>query len=184
MGNKMTADELDRYLREQVLPFLDGGPVAAWDLDGTVRDSSQRRHVAHAVKRGEATWDDYYMRCADDVPIEGSVTLIRELKLTGGYSHVAVSGSSMCAMQLTQDWLLKHEVLLDAVVLRKDTDHRPNGDFKVFVLRAMQRLGIDVRMYFEDWGQVAEQVRQETGIPVIGINPFDCEEMSNLGKGL
>lgn len=184
MGKAMTDEELD-YRVTRILPYLGSGPVAAWDLDSTVRDTSHRRHIAHAIraKTGEYTWDDYAMRCGLDTPIEGTVVLMRELK-KAGYSHIAISGSSECAGPLTRSWCRNNDVPLDVVMLRKDGDHTPNGLWKVRVIRALQAQGADVRLFFEDWGTVAEQVRQETGVPVVGINPFDSEELASLGQGL
>lgn len=184
MGKSISNEELAEWVSSS-LELLGRGPVAAWDLDSTVRNTAHRRHIADRIRAKEpgVTWDDYYLQCVADTPIEGSVALMRELKYAG-FSHVAVSGSSELAGEITAVWCLQYEVPLDAVILRKDGDHTPNGPWKVRVLREFQRQGADIRLFFEDWGAVAEQVRQETGIPVVGINPFDSEEMASLGKGL
>lgn len=178
MGNE-TADEL-RARVESILPDI-GGPVIAWDLDSTICNTEHRRHVSDAVRAEQATWDDYAMLCSDDEPIEGSVALMCILA-KHGYANVAISGRSECALDKTWAWMLRHGVPLNAVLLRRDGDHRPNGDYKVAVLRELQHQGVDVQLFLEDWGKVAEQVRQETGIPVVGINPFDTEELANLGS--
>ena len=150
-------------------------PVIGWDLDSTLCSTVHRRDMVPAIKAGgpdAPTWCDYSLQCADDEPVHGSVALMREM---GWYTHIAVSGRSLLAYDLTWEWVKKHQVPLSAVILRPSEDHSPNGIWKTRVLQALRRNGADVRLYFEDWKESAEQIRCETGIPVIGINPFDGE---------
>lgn len=150
------------------------GPVYGWDLDSTICSTVHRRHMVDAIRDGKATWDEYAMQCADDTPIAGSVALMRELGLG---THIAISGRSGRALDLTHAWLARHDVPLDAVMLRQDGDHTPNGAYKVRVIRALQSGGADIRLFFEDWKEAAEHIAAETGLPVVGINPFDPEEL-------
>jgi hypothetical protein len=150
-------------------------PVYAWDLDSTIASTVHRRHMVDAIRAGGGiTWDDYAMKCADDVPIAGSVALMRELR---GGCHVIISGRSGQAEELTWTWLEQHDVPADAALLRIHGDHTPNGIYKIRVLNALKALGAEVRLYFEDWREVATQIEKETGIPVVGINPFDPDEL-------
>lgn len=163
--------------------LLQDGPVYGWDLDSTVCSTVHRRHMVEAIRRdaelaGEDAWDRYAMACADDTPIVGSVALMRQLPGT----HVAISGRSGCAAELTRAWIKQHDVPLDAVLLRLQGDHTPNGVYKVRVLKALQQAGAYVPLFFEDWGEVAAQVYAETGIPVVGINPFDPVEYEEARK--
>lgn len=172
-------------IREKVIPVISdsGGipkslwrPVYGWDLDSTVASTVQRRHMVEAIRAdallaGEGAWDRYAMACADDAPVLGSVALMRELPGV----HVAISGRSGCAEELTWNWFDQYEVPVSAALLRIDGDHTPNAKYKVRVLLAMQEMGINVKLFFEDWKEAAEAVAGETGIPVVGINPFDPE---------
>lgn len=173
---------LEERIVKHVIPVLsDNGhippvqwrPVYAWDLDSTVASTVHRRHMVEEINNGgPATWDDYAMLCADDEPIAGSVALMRELRGI----HVAISGRSGLAEDLTWAWFERHEVPFHAALLRVHGDHTPNGRYKVRVLQAMQRLGISVRLFFEDWADAAREVAEQTRIPVVGINPFDPVE--------
>lgn len=164
------------------LSLWTGDPVYCWDLDSTVCSTVHRRHMVPAVKAavavvGENAWDDYAMACADDTPIAGTVELMHELKnRSTRVIHIAISGRSGLAEQLTYEWLQKHAVPLDGVLLRAHGDHTPNGKYKTRVLKALKAAGADVRLFFEDWSEAAAEIGRETGIPVVGINPFDPEE--------
>ncbi len=152
-----------------------GLPVIGWDLDSTVCSTVHRRHMVPAIRAGgpdAPTWCDYSLQCAGDEPVPGSVALMREMSL---HVHIAVSGRSLLARDLTREWVKKHQVPLAAVLLRPEGDHTPNGTWKVRVIRALQRAGADVSLFFEDWKESADEIVRETGIPVVGINPFDGE---------
>jgi hypothetical protein len=171
--------ESDAALQERIrynvpLPAIrHHAPVYAWDLDSTVASTVHRRHLVDAIRVGESTWDSYAMMCADDTPIAGSVALMHEL----GGIHIVVSGRSAGALDLTEAWFRQHNVPIRAALLRQQGDHTPNGIYKVRVLKTMLEMGVNVRLFFEDWGEVAVQIAAETGIPVVGINPFDPEEL-------
>jgi hypothetical protein len=175
---------LEARIREQVIPLVSdhGGipqllwhPVYAWDLDSTVASTVHRRHLVEEIRLGgPATWDDYAMLCPDDTPLDGTVALMRELGHRG--VHVVISGRSGLAEALTWQWFEKHDVPVAAALLRIHGDHTPNGEYKSRVLNAMRRLDITVRLFFEDWSEAAAEIGAKTGIPVVGINPFDPEE--------
>jgi hypothetical protein len=174
--SKQRAEALDSYIRQNSDAFMiTRRPVIAWDLDSTVRSTAHRRYLVPEIHAGRAEWADYAMLCADDTPIEGSVALMREMR---GYSHIAVSGASDCSRELTAKWTRKHFVPLRGILMRPEGDHAPNGTWKVAALLALQRAGADIRLFFEDWVESARQVREETGIAVVGINPFDPVEAS------
>lgn len=150
----------------------EGFPVVAWDLDSTVRNTVHRRYLLPAIRAGEATWDDYSMLCADDPPIPGTVKLVR-LMDDAGYANIAISGASGAALELTRQWCRKYEVPMDDFVLRPEGDHTPNGVWKTTALDKLKAAGLDVQLFVEDWEAAAKYIAAETGIPVLGINPFD-----------
>ncbi len=166
------ARESNEHLADRIFDIrgtLADVPVYAWDLDSTVCSTMNRRYLVEQIREGKATWDDYAMECSGDTPIVSSVALMRELK----GSHIAISGRSGKAEGLTYAWFVKYKVPIDAVLLRVEGDHSKNGDYKVRVLQALQRSGADIRLFFEDWDEVAKKVFAETGIHVVCINPVD-----------
>lgn len=148
--------------------------VVCWDLDSSLASTIHRRYLIPKILAGEATWDDYSMRCFDDPPIEGAVALMRLLTdLDPEVRHVAVSGRSARAQFLTQQWAVSFAVPLSRYMLRPDGDRTPNGEWKVSCIRQLQAEGLRVRLFVEDWGPAAAYIREHTGISVLGLNPFD-----------
>jgi hypothetical protein len=171
---------LDGLVQGELRPLL-FRPVWLWDLDSTIRDTTQRQWIIPEIKSGNASWADYSMLCAADAPIEGPIALMREAV---DVSHIGVTGSNECARNLTSIWLDKNEVPLSAVIMRPDDYPLPNGKWKVMVIRALLRVNADIRLFFEDWDVVAVYIREQTGIPVVGINPFYPTEKESPGDGV
>jgi hypothetical protein len=148
--------------------------VVGWDLDSSLCRTAHRRHLIPEIRAKRATWDDYSMLCLEDEPIEGAVALMRLMTEMDPYvQHVAISGRSARALPLTSQWAFRHGVPLSRFMLRPDGDHTPNGKWKVKCLRQLEDEGLTVRLFVEDWDQAAKYIREETGIPVLGLNPFD-----------
>jgi hypothetical protein len=143
--------------------------VVCFDLDSTLASTVHRRYLIPAVRAGQATWDDYSRLCPGDVPIEGSVTAAR--MLWPQRLIYIVSGRSTFAEDLTRAWLTRYAVPFDRLILRPDDT--PNVEFKVQVIKQLEADGLSVDLFFEDWGSTGTQIRAQTGVPVLGVNPFD-----------
>jgi hypothetical protein len=187
-----TDQALKARVREVIRVLSDDGhipkgswrPVYAWDLDSTVASTVHRRHVAQAIMAGESdpsAWDDYAMMCAKDAPIAGSVALMREMP--HGF-HVAISGRSALAEDLTWEWFFEHDVPFRAALLRIHGDYSPNAEYKIRVLRELEAQGADVRLFFEDWQEAAIEIAEGSGVPVFGVNPFDPRELGERGGAI
>ena len=167
--------------------ILEGRPTVCWDLDSTLRSSVQRRYLLPEVRAGRATWDDYSRLAAKDTPIAGSVQLARLLE-QADYFQVAVTGASDSTLQLTRDWCQEYDVPMHDFMMRPASAETENGAWKVSCVRKLQHAGLDVRLFVEDWEPVARYIAQETGLPVLGINPFDPDAITltqdNLAEAL
>lgn len=171
---------LDELIQGEIRPLL-FKPVWLWDLDSTIRDTQHRRWLVPEIKAGNADWNDYSMLCANDSPIEGSIALMREAKEV---SHIGVTGSNECARNLTNLWMEKHNVPLAAIIMRPNDYALANAKWKVMVIRALWRANADIRLFFEDWDEVAAYITQETKIPVVGINPFYPAAVEFVNSGI
>lgn len=148
--------------------------VVGWDLDSSLSSTVHRRHIVAAVRAGTSTWDDYSMACRDDPPIEGAVALMQLMvDMDPEVKHIAISGRSERALNLTRSWAIQHRVPLSGYMLRPDGDETPNAEWKAACIRRLQAEGYRVRLFVEDWGPAALEIREKTGIPVLGLNPFD-----------
>ena len=149
------------------------GPLAVgWDLDSTLCRTVHRRHLVPAIKAGTATWDDYSALAGDDEPIAGAVELARTLR-DAGHPQYAISGRSDRAVHQTRAWLMRHDVPIDVLILRPEGDRTENRLFKVQQINELRDQGVRFRFFVEDWAPVAAYITEQTGIPVLGVNPFD-----------
>jgi hypothetical protein len=148
--------------------------VVGWDLDSSVASTLHRRTLIPEIRAGRKTWHDYSLLCLEDEPIEGAVALMRLMVVTcPRIAHVAISGRSAQARDLTEAWAEKHEVPFGRYMLRPDD--QPNEGWKVQCIRQLQDEGHTVALFVEDWAPAARYIREQTGVPVLGVNPFDPE---------
>lgn len=147
--------------------------AVGWDLDSTLCSTMHRRHLIPKIRAGVATWDDYSDLCADDEPLPGAVALCRLLH-SAWHPQYAISGRSERAHEQTVAWLAKHDVPIDEVILRPEGDRTPNETWKVTAINQLRhKRGTEFGLFIEDWGPAAKKITQLTGIPVLGVNPFD-----------
>lgn len=142
--------------------------VILWDLDSTLANTAHRQHMVPAIRsrvKGGPTWVDYSMACKDDTPVEGAAVLVRILR--GRIRQFGVSGRNASAEQLTAEWLDKHDIPLDALYLREDGDHTPNGEYKVRVIKQIRDSGMEVLLFVEDWKETGDYIREKTGVPIL-----------------
>ena len=154
--------------------MADSKLAVGFDLDSTLASTMHRRHLVPEIKAGRATWDDYSALSPGDTPIAGAVALARLLH-AAGHPQYAISGRSQCAYGKTWAWLMDHDVPMNGLILRPEGDRTDNKLFKVAKIRELQAEGIEFCLFVEDWMPVAEYITEQTGIPVLGVNPFDPE---------
>lgn len=146
--------------------------AVGWDLDSTLCSTMHRRYLIPEIRAGRATWDDYSDLCVDDTPIGGAVVLARML-WRAGHTQYAISGRSARAKDRTLRWMAKHDVPMDHVILQPEGDQTENGLFKVQQLNELRYRGVEFCLFIEDWGPAAKYIAEQTGVPVLGVNPFD-----------
>jgi hypothetical protein len=154
--------------------MADNPLAVGWDLDSTLASTMHRRYLVPEIKAGRATWDDYSDLSSDDAPVAGAVALAR-LLCAAGHPQYAISGRSGSARDRTLSWFRLHDVPMDRLILRPAGDRTDNKLFKVRQIHQLQDQGVKFCLFVEDWQPVAEYITEQTGIPVLGVNPFDPE---------
>jgi hypothetical protein len=148
--------------------------VVGWDLDSSVCSTMHRRSLIPEIRAGRKTWHDYSLLCLDDEPIEGAVALMGFMtQMNPRVGHIAISGRSVRALDITKQWASDHRVPFSRFMLRPDDED--NGKWKVRCIRQLEDEGHTVRLFVEDWAPAARYIREQTGVPVLGVNPFDPE---------
>lgn len=95
------------------------------DIDHCLADSFWRDPMIG----GEGGWDAYHSASPDDKPAQDVVDLINELA-SNGYVVMGLTARPEKWRRLTMDWLVKHRVALDGLLMRGDTDYRPAAEIK------------------------------------------------------
>ena len=139
-----------------------------FDIDGTIADLSHRlHHVAADLADNGATkpkdWDAFYAACGDDKPIPHMVELLLTL-FRAGSGVVYVSGRSDQCRNDTVNWIMRHNLPVGPLYMRKCGDHRPDHLVKAALLDQILADGYKPALVFDDRNQVVKMWR-ERGIP-------------------
>jgi len=101
------------------------------DLDDTVSASWRREHLI------ADSWDAFHADLVNDEPIWDIVRLINCISDAGSTVIIGLTARPEKWRRITQDWLLKHGVNLDDLLMRPDEDYRPSAQVKVDLVAEM-----------------------------------------------
>lgn len=150
--------------------------VVVFDKDSCLGDTRHRWHLV--PKDGPADWEAYSMACGGDAPLRGTVALAR-LLYPANLIHVC-SGSNDSSRQVTEQWMTRNRIPYDAIYQRPAGDKRENWQLKVDYVNFLQASGLEVVLFAEDHPDVGPRIEAETGVPVLGVNPFYPEDTARL----
>lgn len=127
------------------------------DLDGTLADG---RHRLHLLPKKDyhltESWTEFNLAAVDDLPLEDNIAICNALWKMG-YTVVILTGRSDVAREITEEWLRRHGVCFDQLIMRKQTDNRKDVQIKEEVLRW---IGLDsILCCFDDLPHVAYHMR-------------------------
>jgi hypothetical protein len=129
-----------------------------FDLDGTLALIDKRRDLA--TKDGKMDWDVFFDPDNIDLDIPNDVVVSMAKMLSSqGHPIWILSGRSDVTHQATVDWLNKHDIWFDHLVMRPQNHlYMPDNDLKQMWL---DTIGVDkVAMVFDDRNQVVDMWRK------------------------
>ena len=136
--------------------------IVIFDLDGTIADISVRRHLA-TKDDGRMNWTIFQdpKNIDLDVPNQKVVEMLDMIDNTDKYQIWILSGRSDVTKDVTIDWLSKHGINYDHLIMRdQDNLYMPDNDLKQMWL---DDIGVDnVAMVFDDRQQVVDMWRQNS----------------------
>lgn len=135
------------------------------DLDGTLANDEHRAH--HLRDASSRDWSSYFAACGGDSPINHIIQLVRILKIYGGKRVHIYSGRSETARVDTLEWLERHNVPYDRLVMRPETERT---DDHILKLRWLQNSGEaeNVWLILEDRNRVVAAWRA-AGYPCLQV---------------
>ena len=129
--------------------------IVIFDIDGTLADVSERVHHLHKKPKD---WDAFFKGIPRDKAIHSMVRLCNIL-YNAGIKIVLCSGRSEQYRPETVEWLARHGVPYDELLLRRDKDKRSDAVVKRELLSGMDRAKI--LFVVEDRRGVVEMWRSE-----------------------
>lgn len=144
--------------------------VVIFDIDGTLSDASKRLHHLHPTEPGQKkNWKAFFDGIKDDAPIPHIIAL-NNMYWDSGYTVVLLTGRPTNLRVDTLEWLIKHGVKTEALLMRLTNDRGKDSDVKPRVLLEWLQDNDftldDVEAIYEDRVHVAEAFR-ELGLNVL-----------------
>ncbi|MFF4182420.1 hypothetical protein ACFYZ9_04455 [Streptomyces sp. NPDC001691] len=129
-------------------------PLAVFDLDGTLADSSHRQRF---LDRKPRDWDAFFAAAPADPPLAEGVALC--LEAAEECEVVYLTGRPERCRADTVDWLAAQGLPDGALHMRRNDDRRPARVTKLHILRGLGR-GREIRMLVDDDELVCDAAEQ------------------------
>ncbi|MEU9099840.1 hypothetical protein [Streptomyces sp. NPDC048361] len=129
-------------------------PLAVFDLDGTLADSSHRQRF---LDRRPRDWEAFFAAAPADPPLSEGVTLCRDAAKE--CEVVYLTGRPERCRDDTVEWLAAQGLPDGPVHMRRNDDRRPARLTKLELLRRLGR-GREIRMLVDDDELVCDAAEQ------------------------
>ncbi len=123
------------------------------DLDGTLCNTSHRDHLIGKSN----SWDEFHAELHNDTPYEETVAFIDAMNNLGK-TVIALTGRMEKFRQATTNWLVKHNIMIDELWMRGDSDYRRAFEIKRERLASIKDR---VLVVLDDNDKVVEALRNE-----------------------
>ncbi|AYG79176.1 hypothetical protein DWB77_01286 [Streptomyces hundungensis] len=144
-------------------------PLAVFDLDGTLADSSHRQRF---LDRKPRDWDAFFAAAPADPPLAEGVALCREA--AEECEVVYLTGRPERCRRDTVEWLAAQGLAEGALHMRRNDDRRPARLTKLDILRKLGR-DREVRMLVDDDELVCDAA-ERAGFRVVRARWADAGE--------
>ncbi|HEX7096762.1 MAG TPA: hypothetical protein VF183_12830, partial [Acidimicrobiales bacterium] len=104
---------------------VQAGPAVVVDMDGVLSDASGRQHYLEGPM---PCWDAFFDACGEDEPIGATVALLR--LLDPSLAIVLLTARPVRVRRQTLDWLQRHPVRWDLLIMRDEDDWSSSHHFK------------------------------------------------------
>lgn len=144
---------------------IDGpGECAIFDMDGVLADANGRQHLLTWPNRD---WGKFFAASGSDELIDESAVLLRCLR--EALQIVLLTARPLTIRPATLEWLQRHEIPFDLLVMRPEADRRSSLRYKRAAVADLRDVGFVPRIGFEDDIRNVEMLRSE-GVPCVYIH--------------
>ena len=134
------------------------------DLDGTLADITHREEY---VQQKPKNWKAFHEGMVDDKLNIWCAELLKGMKKEG-YRIILLTGRDEPYRQKTIDWLLRHDIAYDLLLMRPAQDFRPDNLVKKEIYENVIKPEYDVVFVVDDRKKVVEMWRE------IGLVCLQC----------
>lgn len=138
-----------------------------FDIDGTLADLNGREKF---LKQEKPDWKSFNAKMEEDLPNTAVVELYRALYESRKFEIILVSGRQEKFRRVTETWLAWHKIPFDTLLMRPDTDQRPDQDVKQDLLNLLKAQGKDILFTVDDRQKVVDMWRAN------GITCLQCQK--------
>lgn len=144
--------------------------VVIVDYDGTLSDGKHRLHLLptkdlHLTE----SWSEFNRAAVNDEPFINTIQVVNAL-WTAGLNVIILTGRSDEVEKESREWLWKHGVRFDHMIMRRADDNRKDTVIKEEVLRA---IGLEnITCAFDDSPAVIKHMR-DLGLTVYQVTEYD-----------
>jgi len=126
------------------------------DLDGTLCDVE---HRVHFVLKNPKDWDGFNQNMHLDRMNVWCLEIIKAMRALG-YQTIFVTGRGEDHRKPTVEWLIKHQVPYDLLLMRPARDHREDNDIKEELYLSKVKSEFDILFVIDDRKSVVERWRK------------------------
>lgn len=151
--------------------------IIVWDLDGTLACGKHRLHLLPKPEDANVTsgWLRFNMAAGADAPIQDNIDLMNTQPEE--WELIILTGRSDDALDITVDWLERHGVPYDRLIMRPKGDHRKDIEFKEEKLR---EIGLDrILCCFDDLEHVVKHIRS-LGVTCHQVTHYDNDRHGHM----
>jgi hypothetical protein len=128
------------------------------DIDGVLSDASGRQHHLKNPE-GRRDWRGFFGAVGEDQPLTAVPALLGLLDPT--LTVVLLSARPAWVFELTVDWLHRHTMRWDLLILRDDDELTQASDFKRGVLGELREMGWQIALAIDDDERIIEMYTEE-----------------------
>lgn len=138
-----------------------------FDLDGVLANADHRQHLLDPQPGQRRDWQAFFARAGDDTLIAEVASLT--VLLDDSLHRVLLTARPTTIQALTVDWLGRHSLRWDLLVMRRGGDFSPSPDAKRSAVEDLRAHGFDPLLAFDDDRRNVDMFHAE-GIPCIYIH--------------
>ena len=121
------------------------GPAVIFDMDGVLSDASQRQHFLEGTLQ---YWEKFFQACGEDEPIVEALEMIN--LLDPALVVILLTARPYRVQPQTLDWLQRHPVRWDLLIMRDEDDWSSSHTFKRTEAKELAKRGFEIRLAVDD----------------------------------